>query len=57
VLPKGTPVAQCYPVAYETLDLQMRVLEDDDAAALTEAETAVRETDGAYRRLYRTKPE
>jgi hypothetical protein len=56
VLPKGTPVVQCFPVAYETLDLEFSAFESDDAAALVDAEGAVRDTQGAYRKLYRAKP-
>lgn len=53
VLPAGTPVAQCYPVPLEQLDLAFGTIEGEAAERFQAARTAPRDGHGAYRRHHR----
>ncbi|MBL8708581.1 MAG: hypothetical protein JNL25_05275 [Rhodospirillaceae bacterium] len=55
VLPRGTPVAQCYPVPLANPELDVGTLDPDDASRLRETKSTLREESGAYRRHHRHK--
>lgn len=55
VLHRGTPVAQCYPVPHEDLDLVTETLAGEAAVRFRETRDAVREVAGTYRRHHRSK--
>ena len=54
VLPRGTPVAQCYPVPLERLEMEVAAIEGTAQERFLEAGSAVRDGAGAYRRRHRT---
>ena len=54
VLPRGTPVAQCYPVPLERLEMEVATIEGAAEARFLEAGSAVRDGAGAYRRHHRS---
>ena len=53
-LPHGTPVAQCYPVPHEALELVTETLTGDAAERFRATKSNVRETEGTYRRDHRS---
>ncbi|RMD61339.1 MAG: hypothetical protein D6826_10110 [Alphaproteobacteria bacterium] len=53
VLPAGTPVAQCVPVAREALELVFETLSGEAAERFVETRRAIEEETGAYRKKYR----
>lgn len=53
VLPKGTPVAQCFPVKREDWGLQTSALSDDEEQQIRELSTALSREPGLYRRKFR----
>lgn len=55
MLPMGTPVAQCLPVAREGLDLAFEGLDAAGVARLAETQRTVVTPEGAYKRQYRAK--
>lgn len=55
VLPRGTPVAQCFPVPLENLEMETAHLEGESAERFRQAHTAPRDGPGAYRRHYRRR--
>lgn len=55
VLPRGTPVAQGFPVPLEKLELVTGVLEGETAESFKRTKSAVREDHGAYRRHHRKR--
>jgi len=55
VLPRGTPVAQCYPVPLESLELETGVIEGEAAERFLGARTAPRDGLGAYRKHHRKR--
>ena len=55
ILPRGTPVAQCYPVPHETLELVNETLTGETADRFRKTKTAVREVQGSYRRDHRSR--
>ena len=54
-LPRGTPVAQCYPVPLEPLDLETGTITGEAAERFLGAHTAPRDGQGAYRRHHRRR--
>ena len=55
VLARGTPVAQCFPVPLETLELETGTLTGEAAERFHAAHTAPRDGLGAYRRHHRKR--
>ena len=55
VLPAGTPVAQCFPVARRSFGLGLRRLSPDRAQAYDATANALLATPGVYRKNYRDK--
>lgn len=55
VLPAGTPVAQCFPVARQALDLACEALSPDRAQAYDATANALLSAPGVYRKTYRDK--
>ena len=55
VVPKGTPIAQCVPVARAALSLEFADLRDDAAARFVEVKEAMDQAPGVYRRRFRAK--
>ena len=53
VLPKGTPVAQCFPVRRETWAVETEAFSDADARRARELLGEVRRERGVYRRRFR----
>ena len=54
-LPRGTPVAQCYPVPLESLELETGTITGEAAEKFLGANTAPRDGLGAYRRHHRRR--
>lgn len=54
-LPKGTPVAQCFPVPRESLTLDCQPFDEASATRFTETVSHMLETPGVYRKRYRVK--
>lgn len=52
-LPKGTPVAQAFPVPRESLALDIGVFDDAALAQHLEVQEALKADPGAYRKRYR----
>ena len=55
VLPRGTPVAQCFPVARMPLDLSCEAFSPDGAARYAALADTLTRTQGAYRKRFRVK--
>lgn len=55
LLPRGTPVAQCFPVPRETLDLRCEPLEPAQAVRYGALVAEVLQTPGVYRKRFRVK--
>ena len=55
VLPAGTPVAQCYPVPHEALELDFATIEGEAEARFHETRSALHDGAGAYRRHHRKR--
>ncbi len=55
VLRRGTPIAQCFPVARVPLDLQCRAFSDEEAQRYAETAHRLTATQGAYRKSFRVK--
>jgi hypothetical protein len=53
VLPKGTPVAQCFPVRRETWAVRTATFTDEEAQRTHEVLNAIGREKGVYRRRYR----
>ena len=53
VLPRGTPVAQCYPVPLEHVEMELATIDGDAETRFREARSAVRDGAGAFRRHHR----
>ncbi|HEX3367439.1 hypothetical protein [Phenylobacterium sp.] len=54
VLPKGTPIAQCFPVRRETWVARTATFTDEEAQRTHELLTAIDREKGVYRRQFRT---
>jgi hypothetical protein len=57
VLARGTPVAQCFPVAREALTLACEAFSPTDAARYQATATALLSRPGVYRRKFRVRRE
>ena len=57
VLPRGTPVAQCFPVAREALDMVCEAFSADDARRYRDTARELLSEPGTYRRKFRVKRE
>ena len=55
VLERGTPVAQCFPVAREALDLVCEAFSPEDAARYERTADGLLSTNGLYRKAFRAK--
>ena len=55
VLPRGTPIAQCFPVARSPLDLSCEPFSPADAQRYADLADTLTRTTGAYRRTFRVK--
>ena len=55
VLPAGTPVAQCFPVARETIDLAFEPFSEEGGRLYDETARALLTERGVYRRRYRAR--
>lgn len=55
VLARGTPVAQCFPVARETLDLQCEALSPEGSRRYQSTANALLAGPGVYRRRFRAR--
>jgi hypothetical protein len=55
VLPRGTPIAQCFPVAREPLDLDCLVFEEAQKKAYDEMAARLLAAPGVYRKSFRVK--
>ena len=55
VLPAGTPVAQCFPVARAALDLVCEPLSPDRVQAYDDTAKALLDAPGVYRKTYRDR--
>ncbi len=55
VLPRGTPVAQCFPVARAALDLDCRAFTEHDAQRYGETAATLVGSQGTYRKSFRVK--
>ncbi len=55
VLPAGTPVAQCFPVARTALDLRCEPFDADRRAAYEATAQALLSTPGVYRKSFRVR--
>jgi hypothetical protein len=55
VLPAGTPVAQCFPVARNAAELVFEPLSQDAQRRYDETGAALLSTPGVYRRRYRVR--
>lgn len=55
ILPAGTPVAQCFPVAREPLSLAFEDLAPEHIEAYDEVANALHAAPGVYRKVYRDK--
>ena len=55
VLPAGTPIAQCFPVARETLDLAFEPFSSERSKSYDATARALLNEHGVYRRRYRAR--
>ena len=55
LLPRGTPVAQCFPVPREPLDLDVGALDPAGADAYGSTAHALLSAPGTYRRRHRAR--
>lgn len=55
VLPAGTPIAQCFPVARDTLDLVYEPLSEAGIAEYDEVANTLLSAPGVYRKKFRAK--
>jgi hypothetical protein len=55
VLPRGTPVAQCFPVMREALDLQFQPFSAEEAGRYESTANMLLSQPGAYRRRFRVR--
>jgi hypothetical protein len=55
VLPRGTPVAQCFPIARETLTLDCEAFSSADAGRYQATAAALLSQPGVYRRRFRVR--
>ncbi len=55
VLPRGTPVAQCFPVARTALDLDCRAFTEDDARRYADTAATLVGSQGTYRKSFRVR--
>jgi hypothetical protein len=53
VLPKGTPIAQCFPIKRENWAVRTATFSDDDAARTNELVGAIGRDTGIYRKQFR----
>jgi len=53
VLPRGTPVAQCFPVAREALELCVQTMDEAETRSYDEVGEALTTQRGVYRKRYR----
>ena len=53
VLPKGTPIAQCYPIKREAWEVRTAPLTDDEAQRAHEVVSDIAREKGVYRKRYR----
>jgi hypothetical protein len=53
VLPRGTPVAQCYPVRRQTWVAQTLPFTEQEARRAEDLQAAILQEKGVYRRTYR----
>ena len=53
VLPKGTPVAQCFPIKRETWNTRTAAFDEDDVRRTQELMNAISREPGIYRRRFR----
>jgi hypothetical protein len=54
-LPRGTPIAQCFPVPREPLELRCEPLDDERQTAYMQTAQAILSEPGVYRRAFRAK--
>ena len=57
ILPRGTPVAQCFPVSRAALDLHCEAFSAADASRYQSTATALLSQPGLYRRKFRVRRE
>ena len=57
VLPRGTPVAQCFPILREALELQFQPFSAEEAGRYESTANALLSHPGAYRRRFRVRRE
>lgn len=55
VLPKGTPIAQCFPVPREPLRLQLEIMSVEEIARYEQTAGALLSEPGIYRKQYRAE--
>jgi hypothetical protein len=55
VLPRGTPVAQCFPIARTALDLQYEPFSAETARRYEDTANALLSRPGVYRRKFRAR--
>lgn len=55
VLPRGTPIAQCFPVAREALELRCEAFTPDDAKRYDDTANALLAKPGVYRKRFRAR--
>ena len=55
VVPRGTPVAQCFPVARAALDLRCEAFSPDEARRYDATASALLSRPGVYRKKFRVK--
>lgn len=56
ILPRGTPVAQCFPVAREPLELACEALDAEHSRDYEKTAHALLSQPGVYRKSFRVKP-
>jgi hypothetical protein len=57
VLPRGTPIAQCFPILREALDLQFQPFSAEEADRYQSTANILLSHPGAYRRRFRVRRE
>jgi hypothetical protein len=57
VLPRGTPVAQCFPIVREALELQFQAFSAEEAERYQSTAKTLLSHPGAYRRRFRVRRE
>ena len=57
VLPRGTPIAQCFPIVREPLELQFQAFSAEEAERYQSTATMLLSHPGAYRRRFRVRRE